>query len=38
MCEILYINRAESFYLSEVLPIATEIEKYGIAGFGWGIS
>ncbi len=36
MCEILYLQSDEPFKLSSVLPYVEAIEKYGIAGFGWG--
>ncbi|WP_067621031.1 class II glutamine amidotransferase [Alicyclobacillus acidiphilus] len=38
MCEILYVRASNAFYLADVLPIASQIEHYGIAGFGWGVA
>ncbi len=41
MCEMLAVQETApgaSFALAEVLPLATELERLGIAGFGWGIA
>ncbi len=41
MCEMLAVQGGRTgttFALSEVLPLAAEIERLGIAGFGWGIA
>jgi predicted glutamine amidotransferase len=41
MCEMLAVQAAApgtTFALSEVLPLAAEIERLGIAGFGWGVA
>ena len=36
MCEILAIRWAQPRSFGEILPWAIELEKLGIAGFGWG--
>jgi len=38
MCEILALKSDSTFYLAEVIPYAAVMEKYGIAGFGWGVA
>jgi predicted glutamine amidotransferase len=41
MCEMLAVQGSSTgtpFALSEVLPLAAEVERLGIAGFGWGIA
>lgn len=41
MCEMLAVQgggTGATFALSEVLPLAAEVERLGIAGFGWGIA
>ncbi|HLW01710.1 MAG TPA: class II glutamine amidotransferase [Ktedonobacterales bacterium] len=41
MCEMLAIQGSApgtTFALSEVLPLAAELERLGIAGFGWGVA
>ena len=38
MCELMAValERAEPF--GTVLPWATEVERLGVAGFGWGVA
>ena len=41
MCEMIAFQETMpggAFALSEVLPVAAQIERLGIAGFGWGIA
>jgi hypothetical protein len=38
MCEQFVARSAEPFRLDEVWPYAERVERYGIAGFGWGAS
>ena len=41
MCEMIAIQETTpgvTFALSEVLPLAVQIERLGIAGFGWGVA
>lgn len=41
MCEMLAVQGSgtgTTFALSEVLPLAAELERLGIAGFGWGVA
>jgi len=41
MCEMLAVRGSApgtTFALSEVLPLAAELERLGIAGFGWGVA
>ena len=41
MCEMIAFQETtpgEAFALSEVLPLAEQIERLGIAGFGWGVA
>lgn len=41
MCEMIAIQETlpgATFALSEVLPLAVQVERLGIAGFGWGIA
>jgi predicted glutamine amidotransferase len=41
MCEMLAVQArapGATFALAEVLPLAAELERWGIAGFGWGIA
>lgn len=38
MCEILALRAEQPFSLREVLPYAQLLEKYGLAGYGWGVS
>lgn len=38
MCEMLLIRSGSPFSLAEVLPHALTLERYGIAGFGWGVA
>jgi len=36
MCEQFVARAAEPFRLDELWPLAERLERYGIAGFGWG--
>lgn len=36
MCEHFVARAAEPFRLDELWPFAERLERYGIAGFGWG--
>ena len=36
MCEHFIVRAAEPFRLDELWPFAEKLERYGIAGFGWG--
>jgi len=38
MCEQLVARAARPFPLGELWPLAERLERFGIAGFGWGIS
>jgi hypothetical protein len=38
MCEQLVARAAEPFRLEELWPLAERLERFGIAGFGWGVS
>ena len=38
MCEQFIARAAEPFRLDELWPFTTRLERYGIAGFGWGAS
>ena len=38
MCEQFDARAAQPFRLDELWPLATAMERYGIAGFGWGIT
>jgi hypothetical protein len=38
MCEQFVARAAEPFRLDELWPFAERMERYGIAGFGWGAS
>jgi len=41
MCEMLAVHSSKpetTFALAEILPLASELERLGIAGFGWGIA
>lgn len=38
MCEILAMKSERPFSLLDVIPYAQILEKYGLAGWGWGIS
>ncbi len=41
MCEMLAVQGSATgttFALAEVLPLAAELERLGIAGFGWGVA
>ena len=38
MCEQLVARAAEPFRLDELWPLAERMERYGIAGFGWGVT
>ena len=36
MCEQFIARSAEPFRLDELWPFAERLERFGIAGFGWG--
>ena len=36
MCEHFIARAAEPFRLDELWPFAEKLERFGIAGFGWG--
>src|ERR1700675_4855500 len=36
MCEQFIVRAAEPFALNELWPFAERLERFGIAGFGWG--
>ena len=36
MCEHFIARAAEPFRLDELWPFAERLERYGLAGFGWG--
>lgn len=36
MCEHFIVRASEPFRLDEMWPFAEKLERYGIAGFGWG--
>jgi predicted glutamine amidotransferase len=36
MCEMLAVRADEPFMLSEVWPLVAGLERYGLAGYGWG--
>ena len=38
MCEHYVARAAEPFALSELWPFTEKLERFGIAGFGWGVS
>ena len=38
MCEQFVARAAEPFRLDELWPFAERLERYGIAGFGWGVT
>ena len=38
MCEHFVCRAAEPFRLDELWPFAERLERYGIAGFGWGVA
>ncbi len=41
MCELLAVQASATgttFALSNILPLAAEVERLGIAGFGWGVA
>ncbi|HEX5826608.1 MAG TPA: hypothetical protein VFY23_03750 [Candidatus Limnocylindrales bacterium] len=38
MCEQLIARAREPFRLDELWPLAEPMERYGIAGFGWGVT
>src|SRR5690349_16379777 len=38
MCEQLVARALEPFRLDELWPLAERMERYGIAGFGWGVT
>ncbi|HEX8940094.1 MAG TPA: hypothetical protein VF763_08010 [Candidatus Limnocylindrales bacterium] len=36
MCELFVARAAQPFRIAELWPLAERLERYGIAGFGWG--
>ena len=38
MCEQFVARAAEPFRLDALWPFAERLERYGIAGFGWGVT
>src|SRR6188474_2162039 len=38
MCEHFIARSAEPFRLDELWPFTEKLERYGIAGFGWGVA
>jgi len=38
MCELLLVTADQPFHLASVWPTAAALERYGIAGFGWGVA
>jgi glutamine amidotransferase-like protein len=38
MCEQFVARAAEPFRLDDLWPLAERMERYGIAGFGWGVT
>jgi hypothetical protein len=38
MCEQFVARAAEPFRLDELWPFAERLERYGLAGFGWGVT
>src|SRR3954447_6341840 len=38
MCEQLVARAEEPFRLDELWPLVERLERYGIAGFGWGVT
>ncbi|HEY7126180.1 MAG TPA: class II glutamine amidotransferase [Ktedonobacterales bacterium] len=41
MCEMLAVHAGapgQTFTLGEILPVAAEMDRLGIAGFGWGVA
>ena len=38
MCELLAVRSAEPFELAAVWPLAEGLERYGLAGYGWGVA
>ncbi len=38
MCEHFIARAAEPFRLDEIWPFAERLERFGVAGFGWGVS
>ena len=38
MCEHFIARAAQPFRLDELWPFAEKLERYGIAGFGWGVA
>ena len=38
MCEQFVARAAEPFRLDELWPLVERMERYGIAGFGWGVT
>ena len=38
MCELLALTGPRPFPVREILPIAAAVERWGIAGMGWGLA
>ena len=38
MCEQFVARAAEPFRLDELWPFTERLERYGLAGFGWGVT
>ena len=38
MCEHFIARAAEPFELRELWPFADRLERFGLAGFGWGVA
>ena len=38
MCEQFVVNAEEPFRLGDLWALAEGLERYGIAGFGWGVA
>lgn len=38
MCELLALTGLRPFPVRDLLPVATDIERWGIAGMGWGLA
>jgi glutamine phosphoribosylpyrophosphate amidotransferase len=38
MCEMLAVRSDEPFALSDVWPLAAGLERYGLAGYAWGVA
>ena len=38
MCELLAVRSDEPFALAEAWPLAEGLERYGLAGYAWGVA